>query len=35
MTPEQAAEAVLDCFKRAIVSELQLLNLESSERPAR
>jgi len=28
MTPEQAAESVLDCFKRAIQQELELLALE-------
>ena len=28
MTPEQAAESVLDCFKRAVRQELELLELE-------
>ena len=28
MTPEQAAESVLDCFKRAVLQELKLLDLE-------
>ena len=27
MTEEQAAESVLDCFKRAVAQELQLLEL--------
>jgi hypothetical protein len=27
-TPEQAAASVLDCFKRAVVAELKLLDLE-------
>jgi hypothetical protein len=28
MTPEQAAESVFDCFKRAVAGELELLELE-------
>jgi hypothetical protein len=28
MTPEQAAESVLDCFKRAVRQELELLDHE-------
>ena len=28
MTPEQAAESVLDQFKRAVMQELELLELE-------
>jgi hypothetical protein len=28
MTDEQAAESVLDCFKRAVRQELELLSLE-------
>ena len=28
MTPEQAAESVLDCFKRAVRQELELLELK-------
>jgi hypothetical protein len=28
MTPEQAAESVLDCFKRTVRQELDLLELE-------
>jgi len=27
MTPEQAAESVLDCFKRAVKQEVELLDL--------
>jgi len=29
MTPEQAAESVLDCFKRAVRQELELLAAQS------
>jgi hypothetical protein len=28
LTPEQAAAAVLDCFKRALKGEIELLSLE-------
>jgi len=28
MTPEQAADSVLDCFKRAVAGELKLLDLK-------
>jgi hypothetical protein len=28
ITPEQAAESVLDCFKRAVAGELELLDLK-------
>jgi hypothetical protein len=28
LTPEQAAESVLDCFKRAVRTEMELLDLE-------
>jgi hypothetical protein len=31
MTPEQAADAVLDAFKRAVRQELELLELECNE----
>ena len=31
MTPEQAAESVLDCFKRAVRQELELLELQCRE----
>ena len=33
MKPEQATESVLDCFKRALREELELLNLECRESP--
>jgi hypothetical protein len=32
MTPEQAAESVLDCFKRAVRQELEMLELYCEER---
>jgi hypothetical protein len=31
LTPEQAAESVLDCFKRAVAGELELLDLGYKE----
>lgn len=31
MTPEQAAESVLDCFRRAVMQELELLELNPSK----
>jgi hypothetical protein len=31
LTPEQAAESVLDCFKRAVAGELELLDLKCGE----
>jgi hypothetical protein len=34
MTPEQAAESLLDCFKRAVRQELELLEVECVEEPA-
>jgi hypothetical protein len=33
MTPEQAAESVLHCFKRAVQQELELLDLECRHAP--
>ena len=33
MTPEQAAESVLDCFRRAVAGELELLDLDCAEGP--
>jgi hypothetical protein len=33
MTPQQAAESVLDCFTRAVRQELELLDLECVVRP--
>jgi hypothetical protein len=33
MTPDQAAESVLDCFKRAVRQELELLELRCVEEP--
>jgi hypothetical protein len=33
LTLEQAAESVLDCFKRAVRQELELLELECREAP--
>jgi len=32
MTPDQAAESVLDCFKRAVRQDLELLALECVEK---
>jgi hypothetical protein len=31
MTDQQAAEAVLDCFKRAVAGELELLELKCAD----
>jgi hypothetical protein len=31
MTPEQAAESLLDCFKRAVCQKLELLEVECGE----
>jgi hypothetical protein len=28
MTPDQAAESVFDCFKRAVAGELEMLDLD-------
>lgn len=33
MTPDQAAASVLDCFKRAVAAELELLDLECVDQP--
>ena len=33
MTPDQAAESVLDCFKRSVRQELELLDLDCREQP--
>jgi hypothetical protein len=33
MAAEQAAATVLDCFKRLVVAELQLLDLECVDQP--
>jgi hypothetical protein len=33
MTPEQAAESMLDCFKRAVRQELELLELKCRVEP--
>jgi len=33
MTPDQAAESVLDTFKRVVRQELELLDLECSDQP--
>jgi hypothetical protein len=31
MTPEQAAESVLDCFRRAVLAELEMLEVSCVE----
>jgi hypothetical protein len=33
LTPDQAAASVLDCFKRAVRQEMELLDLECRESP--
>ena len=34
MTPEQAAESVLDCFKRAVRQGMELLDVKCVDTPA-
>jgi hypothetical protein len=34
MTPEQAAESLRDCFKRAVAAEVELLEVECRKVPA-